>query len=911
MKLKHTRIWLGVAILLGSAAAGFAWVRPFAPAQLRGELEVRLGELVDGEVRIPELRLSLGWGLQLIGTDIEAWPGQGGQAQAALRIDRVTAELRPFAALTGQRQLRLLRIEGATLRVARHAGGGWTPAPADSLFQRGTEASDAQPDEWLQPLVALETLAHRVLGGSLAADIMELQGGTLLLEDARAAPGSLLRSASIHGLRGSLHRRWWNDTQLRLRGTLRGGDAEVCSFELVSDRDREGGLGIGFALDDFDLQTLAPWLGELSPDSRLSGRLRGAANFATRRPGHGRLELDLVATDLESRVASSQSGEARPARRQIPRAELRGELEITPEQVHVEGLRVFTEPFSLEFDGSLGRPLRADSPSQLAVVVQNASLTHLRHLIGWLPAIRREDAEGIVSPLEHGDVTLLRVGGAHSVSGWQRFLTGRTDRLPRDFVVDARLAETTLRVGDAERLEQLEGRLWWTGDRLEIRGATALLNGNPLPRLDLSLDGVQHLFTTQPAARRRQPGAQDLPGLRTLWDALAGEPGEEPARVERLVLEVERLDHPIFVWPLEGLTARLEPIAGGLHIETAGGTLAGAPLSGELQWLVQPEPAVSARLHLDAPVAREPVLLPPGHWLAARFESGQLEAGSWQHRSARGSLRAQGAAIEIADAEIALAPRGQASGRAHFDLSSGAAVPFELEFDVQEGDVQALGTVVGLPAELATGQLRTSGSLSGKLGGGPVEATLSGQVQLDARDGRISRSVPAVMAVAMASDMVNPFARKEQVRYDRIASQIEIEDGKLRSEELTLEGPDLRAVASGGVDLADPAHPLDVEVVLFLLRPVDVVLEKIPVVNYILLGGDQNLVAAHFDLVGPWNDPESNMIPHRSFTHGAGSLVFERFPSLVRRGFEALDSLFSRGGAADHEADSPLPATGG
>ena len=134
MKLKHVRVWLGIAVLLGSGLAGFAWVRPYAPERLRDELELRLGELLQGEVRIPTLRLSLGWGLRLVGENVQAWPEQAGDAAGgpALRIARITAELRPFAGITGQRQLRLLRIEGATLRVARSAEGAWTPPPAAS-----------------------------------------------------------------------------------------------------------------------------------------------------------------------------------------------------------------------------------------------------------------------------------------------------------------------------------------------------------------------------------------------------------------------------------------------------------------------------------------------------------------------------------------------------------------------------------------------------------------------------------------------------------------------------------------------------------------------------------------------------------------------------------------------------------
>ena len=55
-------------------------------------------------------------------------------------------------------------------------------------------------------------------------------------------------------------------------------------------------------------------------------------------------------------------------------------------------------------------------------------------MIGWLPEIRREDAEAIVAPLEVGHLRLLRTGGVASFIGWQAFLAGRSSELPGDFV---------------------------------------------------------------------------------------------------------------------------------------------------------------------------------------------------------------------------------------------------------------------------------------------------------------------------------------------------------------------------------------------------------------------------------------------------------------------------------------------
>ena len=224
------------------------------------------------------------------------------------------------------------------------------------------------------------------------------------------------------------------------------------------------------------------------------------------------------------------------------------------------------------------------------------------------------------------------------------------------------------------------------------------------------------------------------------------------------------------------------------------------------------------------------------------------------------------------------------------ELSRADAVPFDLAFSIEGGDVTALAGVAGLPSTVATGRLAAAGSLAGVLDpNAPLSRTLAGQLEIEITDGVIRRQIPAVVAIALASEMFNPFARREEARFDRIHTLIEISGGRLHSDALELDGPDVRAFASGGVDIASSPHATDVQVALFLFRPVDAVLDKIPIVNLLLLGRNENLVAAHFALTGPWNQPEAKLVPLRSFASGPGSLVFETMPDLVRRGLRALE----------------------
>jgi hypothetical protein len=902
MARRRIRIWIGLAIFTAAVAAGWWVARPLATERLRSEIEERLTEMLRGEVRVAHLRLSLRLGLRLEGSGVEVWPGPGGPG---LRVERVEADIRLFSHLTGLPRLRRLRLEGARLRAVRGADGAWTPPPLAALFAkpaRPTSETSSHPHELLRPLISLEGLARFLLTKPLVADTVEVQDGEILLVDALAREPGIV---AIEGIQGRLQRhRFLGNTRLALRGRLRDEAGERGAFEASGSRSRSGELRIALAATQLELHPLAFYLRELHPEARLSGRVSGAVIFEAPSPGFGRLAVDLVGHDMHSAAPLSVPWELGPL--EASRVELAGELAISPRQVRLEGGRFSTDAFDLEIDAVVERPVRASSRAQLALAIQDVTLAEVRHLIGWLPEIRREEAEAIVEPLEVGHLRLLRTGGVASFSGWQAFLAGRTRELPGDFVVDAELAEATLRVGETDRIEKLSGRLWWTGDRLEIRGAQAQWNGSSLPGLDLSVEGISNLFALDPEARRLSPGAEPLVGLRPLWQALDRGTDETSGATTSLRLEIERLDHPMFFWPIENAAALIEPVEGGVRIEISGGSWAGVPVRGEAQWLFEPDERIHARFSAEPPTRTRTSSSPAGVWARGRFEVGALHEGPWLQESARGDFHAQASTVRLDNVDVQLAPSGRLQAAASIDLSRPDAVPFDLSFAIEDGDITALAPLAGLPRELATGRLEAAGSFSGSLDpGGPLSPGLSGLLEIRARDGSIQQAVPAVVAIALASEIFNPFAERETVRYDRIDTLLEFEQGRLQADSFKMEGPDVRAFASGSVDVGHEPYPVDAEVVIFLFRPIDIVLEKIPLLNLLLLGSNENLVAAHFELEGPWSDPKARLIPLRSLATGPASLIFDTLPKLLLRGLQELDLLFS----LEREAKRAAPPT--
>jgi hypothetical protein len=166
--------------------------------------------------------------------------------------------------------------------------------------------------------------------------------------------------------------------------------------------------------------------------------------------------------------------------------------------------------------------------------------------------------------------------------------------------------------------------------------------------------------------------------------------------------------------------------------------------------------------------------------------------------------------------------------------------------------------------------------------------------------------LPAVVAIALASKSFNPFTGREQIRYDRAETVIEFADGRMHTEAFSIDGPDLRIFASGDLALADPEHRVNAHVVLFLLRQIDSVIGKIPVLN-LLLGPNENLLAAYYNLTGPWGAPDATLVPLRSLATGPASLVVEGVPFWVRRGLQAIGAIDADAVGTPARAFSPEP----
>ena len=251
--------------------------------------------------------------------------------------------------------------------------------------------------------------------------------------------------------------------------------------------------------------------------------------------------------------------------------------------------------------------------------------------------------------------------------------------------------------------------------------------------------------------------------------------------------------------------------------------------------------------------------------------------------------------------------------RGRIDLGDAESLPYRVDVDARGLDAGTLLTQAGLGGGLVEGSVDMKGQFSARHvpGRHPLEA-LSGQLEVEARDGSVRHDLPVVVALTLASDIFSLNPDRDRVRYDRCRATLAAEEGVVRTEALELDGPDVRLFASGSLDIGHAPHPLEAEMAVFLFRQVDRAIGRIPIVRDLLLGESENLLAAYYQIEGPWDAPTARSQPLRSFYTGPVRLM-ERLPGVVRQGVQALGEavtpLAPGSAAASPGLGDPPPST--
>lgn len=509
--------------------------------------------------------------------------------------------------------------------------------------------------------------------------------------------------------------------------------------------------------------------------------------------------------------------------------------------------------------------------------------------------------------------TWERIGeriGAGRVEGLSIRVDAPVDRLGDIFAFRGRVApeELTIELSAAEGvyypspegtpLEQISGDIAIRGNTLEVRKLRVQREGRDLPQIDLSIDGM-HRLVRLPAEERSAPKGPGtpIPGLQAAAAALRAPGAPERAETRIRFTDLE-LHYPAFIFPFRQGRGLLRFPEGSLVVEEARGILGGAPAELTAVW----DPGASridVRVkYLDDEV--EPRTTRPRDWLSGRLDSDEFYFGDWRIADLSAQLNVRGADVRIHGVRGRLL-EGDVSGSGALSLAEPERAAFEFNLQVTNGDASRLGPHIGLPAGSLTGKLDGTGRLAGALTPDrQFLETADIELSLNMKQGNVGNLPPALVLARLPSLRGVSALLGRSLPYDTVDTIIAINRGTLQVADFKLVGPELRILASGEIDLSTDDYQTDLVVAVLFLQTVDKLLGALPIVRDIVLGPDKNLLAAYFQLSGPWSEPNARILAPRAIQTAFGLLT-----SVIKGSVKQLIKLIPLPGSGDKSGGDP------
>ncbi len=855
---------LSFALLFAGSLAAGVWVAAeLGPERLRLEAERALSGVL-GETRVGAV--SLGWaaGPSITARDIAVYE----DGETAMSLERAELRLDLLRLFRGGARFDRLRLDGLDVHIRQLADGSVRPTRLGEWARAAPDEPPSQDrSEDPNPLVASGLRRVEIRDAALRVSRESPDSATATAVFDEATLDLVLGDASRLATRGRL-------------GTARvevelSGTPDAPRFEA-----RVRGL---------DLWGQRAWLRQLVPELPA---LAGVADATVRGSGGGNtLQVDAVSL----RVAGG-TVDGTP----LPALQLRGSGALSPHRLRLAALELVADELVVRGAADLTRPLGATSQVSAVLRAQRLPFESLASYAADFGLDAVATGIGTLGPGSFDAVNLAAESlDLDDLDGWVR----APAEWPEGLRLEADFHSDEVALGDGEPLRALSGRVAIDAAHFAFREVRAQLGDRPLPVMTLDIAEWSRLVGR--AGSEALAAVPPVRGRAPLIAWVTQNPPPAP-RWNRARLELDWLDHPALLGPLGRVSATLRPLSPGVEVDihrarwsdvwvSGSGRL--SETEGEERIVLEVETHALPPTHIGDPVGSETRGLPARrdgvHWAAGHAIVEVNRVGPYTAREVRAPIRMRGSTLWSDEVSITLAPRGSVRGSVELDLSLPDRVPYRTAFQLGDGDLATLLSDMGLRGPPTEGRVVLGALLEGRLRAGePMLASMRGPVSAHARDGVVYRRVPWALAIAAVSETFNPFRSRDSLPYQAIDGEFRFEAGRVQAKSFAITGPTVRMVATGGVELAPP-YTMEVVAGLFFFRGLDKVLGGVPILSTLLLGSDENLVSAYFSLEGPWNDPDADLIPIKTFLAGPASIVAEGVPNFVFGGLSRLARLFS------------------
>ena len=111
--------------------------------------------------------------------------------------------------------------------------------------------------------------------------------------------------------------------------------------------------------------------------------------------------------------------------------------------------------------------------------------------------------------------------------------------------------------------------------------------------------------------------------------------------------------------------------------------------------------------------------------------------------------------------------------------------------------------------------------------------------------------------------------------YTSIKGSISVKDGVLTTQDLFINSNAINVSIVGNADIVK--EELNLTIGAEPLQTVDKIVNRIPIVGWLLTGKEKNLVTAYFEAKGKWSNPQVSAIPVKSMGRGILNIFIRAF----------------------------------
>lgn len=350
-----------------------------------------------------------------------------------------------------------------------------------------------------------------------------------------------------------------------------------------------------------------------------------------------------------------------------------------------------------------------------------------------------------------------------------------------------------------------------------------------------------------------------------------------------------------------------------LHIRALTGKLDKSHITATGTYSQQPKPELILNIsapHLDieellpllAPAQPEPPLaagaqVAPNLHLAGRITAKQGRYGNAEFKKLAVNFQNDGGALQLHSLEAEIFEgRLNASGQLvrHKDKPSDWDLNIKLD-KARSGDLLAAlelnREIRGLMS--ASGVLQAKGDTLAE-----VKQSVSGDLRLEIGRGVLRRfnSLSKVFSILNVSQILTfrlPDMASDGMPFNSITASIHLKEGILTTKDFFIDSNAMHVSMVGKADIVN--ENLDLLIGVQPLQIVDKIISRIPVVGWILTGGDNNLISTYFEAKGSWEDPQVKAIPVSSMAKGTLGIFQRIFELPVRIFTDTGEVLFGIG----------------